>query len=80
MHRETLPLLSMWTGSNILKEEMIVLLQVIYLVLLNLPREERFKWGNIIVPGIIPEKSKEPKSMNPFLSPLSMSSRPFGKE
>lgn len=35
---------------------------VIYLVLLNLPREERLKWENIIVAGIIPEMAKEPKS------------------
>ena len=32
---------------------------VIYLVLLNLPREERFKWENVIVAGIVPEMSKE---------------------
>ena len=38
-----------------------------YLVLLNLPREERFKWENIIVAGIIPEMAKEPKSLNTFL-------------
>ena len=40
---------------------------VIYLVLLNLPREERFKWENVIVAGIIPEMTKEPKSLNTFL-------------
>ena len=28
---------------------------VIYLVLLNLPREQRFKWENIIVAGIVPD-------------------------
>lgn len=31
----------------------------IYLVLLNLPRQERYKWENIVA-GIIPELSKEP--------------------
>ena len=41
----------------------------IYLVLLNLPREQRFKCENIIVAGIIPE-SKEPKSLNTFLAPI----------
>ena len=41
-----------------------------YLVLLNLPREERFKWENIIVAGIIPEMAKEPKSLNTFLEPI----------
>ena len=44
--------------------------EVIYLVLLTLPREEHFKWENIIVAGIIPEMSKEPKSLNPFLDPI----------
>ena len=43
---------------------------VIYLVLLNLPREQRFKWENIIVAGIIPEMNKEPKSLNTFLVPI----------
>ena len=43
---------------------------VIYLVLLNLPREQRFRWENIIVAGIIPEMSKEPKSLNTFLAPI----------
>ena len=43
---------------------------VIYLVLLNLPREERFKWENIIVAGIVPEMKKEPKSLNTFLEPI----------
>ena len=28
---------------------------VIYLVLLNLPRQQRFKWENIIVAGIVPD-------------------------
>ena len=37
---------------------------VIYLVPLNLPREQRFKWENIIVVGIVPEMSKEPKIAN----------------
>ena len=44
--------------------------EVIYLVLLTLPREEHFKWENIIVAGIIAEMSKEPKSLNPFLEPI----------
>ena len=43
---------------------------VIYLALLNLPREERFKWENIIVAGIVPDMEKMPKSLNPFLEPL----------
>ena len=43
---------------------------VIYLVLLNLPREQRFKWENVIVAGIIPEMKKEPKSLNTFLAPI----------
>lgn len=42
---------------------------VFYLVLLNLPRAERFKWENVIVIGIVPSLSKEPKNLNPFLKP-----------
>jgi len=43
---------------------------VIYLVLLNLPREERFKWENVILVGVIPDMETMPKSINPFLEPL----------
>lgn len=43
---------------------------VIYFVILNLPREERYKWENVIVTGIIPELKKEPKSLNTFLGPV----------
>jgi hypothetical protein len=43
---------------------------VLYLVLLNLPRAERFKWENVLVVGIIPAMGKEPKNLNPFLKPL----------
>ena len=43
---------------------------VICLVLLNLPREQRFKWENILVAGIVPEMSKEPKSLNTFFAPI----------
>ena len=43
---------------------------VVCLVILNLPREERYKLENIIVVGIIPGP-KEPKNIiNPFLIPL----------
>ena len=42
---------------------------VLYLVLLNLPRSERFKWENVIVIGIIPNMEKEPKCLNEFLKP-----------
>jgi len=43
---------------------------VIYLVLMNLPREERFKPENVIIVGIIPGP-KEPKGdINSFLKPL----------
>ena len=43
---------------------------VLYLVVLNLPRAERFKWENVIVVGIIPSMGKEPKNLNSFLKPL----------
>ena len=42
---------------------------VLYLVLLNLPRSERFKWENVIVVGIIPAMGHEPKHLNEFLKP-----------
>ena len=43
---------------------------VIYLVLLNLPREECFKWENVILVGVIADMETLPKSINPFLKPL----------
>ena len=43
---------------------------VLYLVILNLPRSERYKWKNVIVLGIIPSiGGSEPKSLNEFLKP-----------
>ena len=52
---------------------------VIYLVLLNLPREQRFKWENIIVAGVVPEMNKEPKSLNKFLAPIVDELKAFWK-
>ena len=43
---------------------------VIYLVILNLPREERYKLENIIVVGIIPGPNETKKNVNSFLVPL----------
>ena len=43
---------------------------VIYIVIMNLPRSERFKRENVIIVGIIPALSKEPQSLNSFLDPL----------
>ena len=42
---------------------------VFYLVILNIPRTERYKWENIIIFGIVPALSKEPKNLNPFMKP-----------
>ena len=42
---------------------------VFYLVVLNLPRAERFKWENVIVVGIVPSMDREPKCLNNFLQP-----------
>ena len=39
-------------------------------MLLNLPREERFKWENVILVAVIPDMETMPKSINPFLEPL----------
>lgn len=43
---------------------------VIYIALLNLPREVRFKWENIIVIGIIPGPKEPKKNVNSYLKPL----------
>ena len=43
---------------------------VVCLVILNLPREERYKLENIIVVGIIPGPKEPKKNINPFLVPL----------
>lgn len=42
---------------------------VLYLVNLNLPRNIRFNWENVIVVGIIPSMDSEPKNLNEFLQP-----------
>ena len=42
---------------------------VFYLVILNLPRKDRFKWENVIVVGIVPSLDREPKNLNEFLQP-----------
>ena len=47
----------------------------IYLVLLNFSREQRFKWENIIVAGVVPEMNK---SLNTFLVPI-VDERHFGR-
>ena len=52
---------------------------VIYLVLFNLPREERFKWENIVVAGIISEMAKDPMSLNTFLEPIVNELKTFWK-
>ena len=42
---------------------------VIYFVVQNLPRNERFKIENVVLAGLIPGPS-EPKNMNTYLSPV----------
>lgn len=42
---------------------------VIYMVLMNLPRSIRFRKENVILVGIIPALTQEPKSLNYFLEP-----------
>ena len=58
----------MWTGFSLLHVKYSV--GVIYLVILNLPREERCKLENIIVVGIIPGPKEPEKNVNSFLVPL----------
>lgn len=43
---------------------------VIYLVLLNLPRHERYKLENIVVVGVLPGPSEPKLTANTFLEPL----------
>lgn len=43
---------------------------VIYLTVMNLPREERCKYSNIIVVGIIPSPNEPTHHVNGFLQPL----------
>lgn len=43
---------------------------VIYFVLLNLPRNIRFRSENVIIAGLIPAFKKEPHSINSFLNPI----------
>lgn len=45
-------------------------LGMIYLVVLNLPRDERFKVENVMVVGVIPGPKEPRKSINTFLGPL----------
>lgn len=45
-------------------------LGAIYLVIMNLPRNERYRRENVILAGLIPSLPKEPSSLNTFLSPL----------
>ena len=42
---------------------------VFYITLLNLPRDQRFKQGNVLLVGIIPAFEHEPP-LNPFMLPL----------
>lgn len=43
---------------------------VIYLAILNLPREERFKQENIILVGVIPGPKEPKNNINTYLDPL----------
>ena len=45
-------------------------LGAIYLTILNLPREERYKRENIILIGLLPVMEKEQSDLTPFLDPL----------
>ena len=43
---------------------------IIYLVILNLPREERYKLQNIIVVGVIPGPKEPQEHINSFVDPM----------
>ena len=43
---------------------------VLYMTVMNLPREERFLKENVLLVGILPALNREPDTLNPFLNPL----------
>ena len=43
---------------------------VIYLAIMNLPREERYKRENILLIGILPSSQEPSRSINSYLNPL----------
>ena len=43
---------------------------VMYLVFMNLPRNIRFKWENVVLLGLIPRPSEPPLHINTYLNPL----------
>ena len=43
---------------------------MLYMVILNLRRHERYKVENVIITGILPESSEPKLSANTFLEPL----------
>lgn len=43
---------------------------IIYLVILNLPRSQRYKRQNVIIIGVIPGPHEPPLTINSYLSPL----------
>ena len=45
-------------------------LEAIYAVFLNIPRELRFKWENIILLGIIPGPAEPKLHINAYLQPI----------
>ena len=45
-------------------------LGVLYLALINLPREIRFLWKNVIIVGIIPGPEEPKNDINSFLKPM----------
>ena len=46
-------------------------LGVLYAIIVNLPREERLKWKNVLVIAIIPGPEEPKLTLNSFLKPLT---------
>ena len=44
-------------------------LGAIYIVILNIAREYRFKWENVILLGLIPDPKEPKRNINPYLKP-----------
>lgn len=62
----------MLTGSNHTKihHNKYYCVGAIYLIILNLPRSERYKIENLLIVGLIPGPSEPSLTMNSFLQPL----------
>ena len=60
----------MWTGSSHFITHVTDSVGAMYLCVLNLSRQERYKRENMILVGIIPGPHEPSLSINPYLTPI----------